>query len=299
VKVLIIGSEGFIGHALVKHFSRKNVQVFGVDIVSQTLPNYFYINAASPDYNEVFQNTSFDLCINASGAANVNLSEVKPAWDYELNTHNVFKMLEGIRKFAPACKFIHLSSAAVYGNPESLPISESFPIKPLSPYGFHKWQSEILCQEFASVYGVQSVVLRIFSAFGPGLAKQLFWDLYQKSTASKNVEIFGTGIETRDFIFIDDIIRAIEIISKASISQMVINVANGEEISIKTAAKTFFTHLDTGIDFSFNGEVRKGDPKNWQADISILKSLGYKQQVTFKQGIDQYCKWLKTEGNLK
>jgi UDP-glucose 4-epimerase len=299
MNVLIIGSEGFIGQALVNHFRRKNVQVFGVDIVSQTLPNYIFINAASPDYNEVFQNTSFDVCINASGAANVSFSEVKPAWDYELNTHNVFKMLDGIRKFAPSCKFIHLSSAAVYGNPESLPISESFPIKPLSPYGFHKWQSEILCQEFSSVYGVKSLVLRIFSAFGPGLAKQFFWDLYQKSKTSKNIEIFGTGTETRDFIFIDDIIQAIEIVIQNPIAQTIINVANGEEISTETAAITFFTLLDKDIDFSFNGQVRKGDPKNWRADISILKSLGYEQQVTFKQGIVQYCKWLKSEDNFR
>ena len=148
-------------------------------------------------------------------------------------------------------------------------------------------------------YVILTFELRIFSAFGPGLAKQLFWDLYQKSRASKKVEIFGTGKETRDFIFIDDIIQAIDIISEADISQHVINIANGEEISIKTAANTFFAHLDTGIDFSFNGQVRIGDPKNWLADISILKSLGYKQQVTFKQGIDQYCKWLKGEGKFK
>ena len=299
MKILIIGSEGFIGHALFKHFMSKKVQVIGVDIVSQTLPNYIFINAASPDYNDVFKNTSFDLCINASGAANVNFSNKNPSWDYVLNAHNVFKMLDGIRKFAPACKFIHLSSAAVYGNPESLPISESFPIKPLSPYGFHKWQSEILCQEFASVYGVQSVVLRIFSAFGPGLSKQLFWDLYQKSKASKSVEIFGTGKETRDFIFIDDIIQAIEIIIQTQNEQRIINVANGEEISIETAAKIFFKHLDTSNDFSFNGQSRKGDPKNWRADISILKSMGYKQQITFKQGIDKYCKWLKSESKFK
>jgi UDP-glucose 4-epimerase len=299
MKILVIGSEGFIGHALVENYSKKNVQVFGVDIISQTLPNYTFISAAAPNYDEVFQSTSFDLCINASGAANVNFSVVNPVWDYELNTNNVFKILDAIRKFTPTCKFIHLSSAAVYGNPETLPISESFPIKPLSPYGFHKWQSEILCQEFASVYGVQSVVLRIFSAFGPGLAKQLFWDLFQKSKSSKKVEIFGSGNETRDFIFIDDIIQTIELISEAAISQNVINIANGEEISIETAVKTFFTHWDSSIDFSFNGEVRKGDPRNWRADISILKSLGYQQQFTFKQGIDQYCKWLKGEGKFR
>ena len=181
MKIIVIGSEGFIGHSLFDHFKQKKAQVYGADIISKSLPDYFFVNVSLPDYDDIFQQETFDYCINASGAANVNFSVNNPAWDYELNTHNVFKMLDAIRKYNPCCRFIQISSAAVYGNPSSLPVRENFPIQPLSPYGFHKCQSELLCREFSIVYGVHTSIVRIFSAYGPGLRKQLFWDLYKKS----------------------------------------------------------------------------------------------------------------------
>ncbi|MEP7108050.1 MAG: NAD-dependent epimerase/dehydratase family protein [Ferruginibacter sp.] len=295
MRILIIGNEGFIGSTLFKYYKKSSVLVWGADIISKTADNYFFINSASPDYDDVFQNTSFDICVNASGAANVNFSVSNPAWDFELNNVNVFRMLDAIRKFQPGCKFIHISSAAVYGNPNSLPVPEIYPAMPLSPYGFHKWQSEILCREFTTVYGIQSVIVRIFSAYGPGLKKQLFWDLYQKRLQSAPIEIFGTGAESRDFIFIDDIVQAIDIISRAPFLYPVINVANGIEVTIGDAAAVFFKSMGGEISYSFNGQARKGDPINWKADISILKGLGYNQQVSFTQGIEKYCKWLKSE----
>ena len=295
MRILIIGSEGFIGSALFSYYKNRSALVYGADIISKIAVNYFFINPASSDYAYVFQNTSFDVCINASGAANVNFSVSNPAWDFELNAFNVFKMLDAIRKFQPGCKFVQISSAAIYGNPASLPVSENFGINPLSPYGFHKWQSEILCREFTTVYGAQSQVIRMFSAYGVGLKKQLFWDLYQKSLQSKHVEIFGTGDESRDFIFIDDIVQAIDLVIQSPFSNHPVNIGNGEEVTVKKAVACFFKSLGEKISYSFNGQYREGDPLNWSADISELKKLGYNQQVSFEQGIDQYCKWLRSE----
>ena len=94
-----------------------------------------------------------------------------------LNVSNVFKQLDAIRKFQPGCKYINLSSAAVYGNPESLPISEDHHLDPISPYGNHKKMAEEVCADFYTNYRIPTCSLRIFSAYGAGLQKQLFWDL--------------------------------------------------------------------------------------------------------------------------
>jgi UDP-glucose 4-epimerase len=205
----------------------------------------------------------------------------------------VFNILEAIRKFAPGCKFLNLSSAAVYGNPASLPVSETQPVKPLSPYGWHKLQSEMLCQEYHEIFGIATCSARIFSAYGIGLTKQLFWDWYQKVQSNSQITLFGTGSESRDFIFIEDLVRALDCVVTASAFRgNIINVANGKEMAIKDAIEVFKKAFGKNFTYTFNGTVRKGDPVNWVADIQQLKSLGYRQQVTFEEGLKRYIEWL-------
>ncbi|HAT66578.1 MAG TPA: dTDP-glucose 4,6-dehydratase, partial [Flavobacteriaceae bacterium] len=141
-------------------------------------------------------------------------------------------------------------------------------------------------------YGIPTCSLRIFSAYGPGLQKQLFWDLYQKSIKDSTIKLYGTGAESRDFIYISDLVQAIELaIEKALFKSDTINVANGKEVTIAQVAETFFTN--TPSEFIFGGEERKGDPSNWVADISQLKTMGYKTKVSLEEGIKNYWQWLK------
>ena len=108
------------------------------------------------------------------------------------------KILVAIRDRNSSCKFINFSSAAVYGNPKFLPITENSVCKPLFPYGFHKLQSELLLTEYYNFFGLKTCSLRVFSAYGPLLKKQLFWDLYQKAiqndTISLLVQVMKQGI---------------------------------------------------------------------------------------------------------
>ncbi len=199
-----------------------------------------------------------------------------------------------IRKYNPTCKFINFSSAAVYGNPSKLPIAESFPAKPLSPYGFHKLQSEYLLTEYHKSLGLHTCSLRVFSAYGEGLKKQLFWDLYQKAQRNDTVELFGTGQESRDFIYIKDLIRAVDLlIHHAPFEGDIFNVATGKETTIAEAARIFFSLYDPGKKFFFSGKAKIGDPNNWRADISALQSMGFQPTVTLEEGLNSYVKWLK------
>lgn len=292
-KVIIIGSKGFIGQHLVTYLKKFNLEVWGCDIITENSPKYFSINTENTSFDDVFKE-GFDVCINCSGAANVPASIKNPLHDFTLNTLNVFKMLDSIKNFSSHCKFVNLSSAAVYGNPELLPISEECPLKPVSPYGWHKLQSENICREFYENFGIKTISLRIFSAFGEGLRKQLLWDVYQKSQKSKNIEFWGTGNETRDFIYIKDLLSAIKLIVDNSVFDgSAINIANGNEVYIKNVISTTLQCLHWDGKYSFMGQNRKGDPTRWVADITKLKSLGYKQQYSFKEGVENYSKWLK------
>ena len=293
--VLIIGSEGFIGSNTVKQFKKQGYNVSTADIVLKVEDNYFMINPEMPNFSDLFRSHSYDVCINATGAANVQFSFNYPHADYTLNTSNVFAILEAIRLYNPTCKFINLSSAAVYGNPVRLPINESAEVKPLSPYGYHKLYSEHICKEFFELYGVPTISLRIFSAYGEGLKKQLFWDLYKKVTASRDVvELFGTGKETRDFIYIKDLVYGMDcIMKKAAFNGGVINVASGIESTIEEAVMHFVKACNTKHRIQFTGNEKKGDPLNWRADITQLTSFGFKNTYSLAEGINNYVKWVQ------
>ena len=292
MNILIIGSKGFIGSYCVSFFSKQH-NVWECDVsVDYTTTNYIQVDATNANYKEALSKCKFDVCINCSGAASVPNSIVNPERDFNLNTVNVFRLLTAIKDTNTNCKFINLSSAAVYGNPERLPIIENQGLAPISPYGIHKKMAEAICKEFNDIYNIPTCSLRIFSAYGNNLKKQLFWDLHLKSK-EKAVNLFGTGKESRDFIHVKDVVNAINcVITNANFNGEILNVANGKEHLISNVVSSFYAFYDKDCEYKFNGNSRPGDPINWVADISKLKALGYKQTVTLDNGLRDYAVWL-------
>lgn len=294
MKILIIGSRGFIGSHCVDYFKSKGFEVWQADVTESSDSNFYKIERKNSDFALPFIENQFDVCINASGSAHVGFSFENPSKDFELNVANVQKILVAIRDYNSDCKFINFSSAAVYGNPQFLPITENSICKPLSPYGFHKWQSELLLTEYHKFFGLNTVSLRVFSAYGPGLKKQLFWDLYQKSLLSDVISLFGTGTETRDFIYIDDLLQIIDLVIQNSTFQgSSYNVASNTETTIAEAANVFINAFSPEKEVIFNGEIKIGDPNNWLADMEILKEKGFKPQFDLSLGLKKYAAWLK------
>lgn len=296
MKILIIGSKGFIGSHCAAILGANN-QVYGCDIVNDYVAhNYYQVDATNADYKEVFKEQQFDVCINCSGAASVPDSFKHPLRDFSLNTVNVIKILDAIKELQPECKLINLSSAAVYGNPTTLPIAEDAPLLPLSPYGRHKKYAEEIIEEYASFFNIKACSIRLFSVYGPGLCKQLFWDLHTKIMQSPHIKLWGTGNETRDFIYVDDVVTAIScVMQKAEFKGECINVSDGIETSIKSVVELFQQEHFKPFDFSFDGQQSPGYPVNWRADISTLQAIGFQSQIGLKQGLQKYIAWLKTE----
>lgn len=283
-----IGSHAYIG------LSREH-EVWGADVIpSDSQVNYILLDKQNTVYDDIFRNHNFDVCINASGNGSVPISLNQPVFDFELNVRNTIKLLDAIRIHTPACKFINMSSAAVYGNPSVLPVEENIPLKPMSPYGWHKMYAEQICKEYYYLYNINTINLRLFSVYGEGLRKQLFWDTYQKYTHNKQIELFGTGNETRDFIYILDLVNVINcIINKGLFNGEAVNVASGIETTICEAATIFCKAIDEKITLTFNKIVKPGDPLNWKADISILKDWGFVPEYSIEEGLNNTVKWLR------
>lgn len=294
MKILIIGSKGFIGSHCVSYFQTKGFEVFQADVNASSDKNYYQIENQNSDFSLPFQENQFDVCINASGSAHVGFSFENPTKDFELNVINVQKILVAIRDYNSTCKFINFSSAAVYGNPKVLPITEDSVCKPLSPYGFHKLQSELLLTEYHNFFGLRTCSLRVFSAYGPGLKKQLFWDLYQKASQNNVVSLFGTGNETRDFIYIDDLLQIIDLVIQNSTFQgSIYNVASNIETTIAEAAHVFIEAFSPEKEAVFNGEEKLGDPTNWLAEMEKLKKYGFRPEYNLHLGLNKYTEWLR------
>ncbi len=295
-KILVVGSRGFIGQNVKRHFEEKGDEVYSVTTSQDENQKSFQVEKLDPDYLSIFKKHEFDIVINASGSKGVGFSWENTFEDHLMNVTVNSRLLQAIVDTNQNPKFLHFSSAAVYGNPKSLPIKEDFKTEPISPYGFHKLQAETLLKEYHDLYDLQTVNLRVFSAYGPGLRKQLLWDVFQKIVKAGDgpITLYGTGNESRDFIYIEDILQAIDLIlEKASFQGEVFNIANEKEVQISEIVSRFLEALNKDNEIIFGGEEKKGDPINWKADISKLKDLGYQQKNELKEGLIKYSKWIE------
>ena len=239
--VLITGVAGFLGRYIARHFHRKGCIVIGTDnstpenAPTGNLSSYHQMRLPSPDFGQLLKTTQPTILIHCAGRAAVALSVSNPHSDFYSNAVVTFEILDAVRQYSPNCRTIFLSSAAVYGNPEQLPISESSTPAPVSPYGFHKLQSEQLCAEFSTIYNLKTASVRIFSAYGPGLRRQVIWDICQKAILNNELILQGTGEESRDFIHALDIANAIDCITnKAEMNGEFYNLATGTEVKIRS-----------------------------------------------------------------
>jgi UDP-glucose 4-epimerase len=300
--VLITGAAGFIGRYVARHFSERNWSVIGTDTAAPenaplaNLKEYIRLQLPNPALKDLLSQHLPQICIHCAGRASVALSVSNPSADFYGNTVLTLELLNTIRISAPDCKFIYLSSAAVYGNPETLPVSETHLTNPLSPYGFHKLQGEQLCLEFFKVYGLPTAIVRIFSAYGPGLRRQVMWDICHKAIVENSVTLQGTGQESRDFIHALDIAKALMLIATSAPMQgEVYNLATGEEVSIFELSELMLQALEYDVTPKFDAIIPVGNPLNWRADVSKLKELGFVASVPFERGVTTFANWCRAE----
>ncbi len=253
------------------------------------------------DFDQLLEGCKLDAIFHLAGGASVSSSVKNPYGDFSSLLPGTSRLSLYINKAQHQARLYLFSSAAVYGNPERLPINENTKIVPISPYGVHKAIAEDLLINYSRIFDLKITIFRIFSVYGPELRKQLIWDVSQRALSAENnggksIILFGTGSETRDFIYVKDLCQAILTVmlqpSQAKVD--IFNMASGVESTINEVATCLIKHLKADINIKFDGIVRKGDPKNWQADITKLKSLGFEPEYNLDKGIEQVAAWAKT-----
>ena len=298
----VIGGAGFIGSHVVRVLVDQGWFVVAIDRIPEVSVDerIHRITVKLPDDAFVAALTKYQpaALIFAAGTPLVRESFIDPYADFESSTVHYFWVLEQIRQHSSTTRVVFLSSAAVYGNSNAVPIKESSSLNPITPYGFHKLLCESVSREFIGLYGMQITIFRIFSVFGPGLRRQVVWDIVKKALASSDeIMLMGTGQETRDFIPVEELAMTIvNAIETDDLSHYLLNLGSGQEISIKDIARKIVAQLQSDKPIRFSSLSDQGMPLRWQADIECLKNAGILAPFDFESRLAATVAWIRQNG---
>ena len=295
--VIITGGYGFIGRNVAKYFAEHGWVVIGIGHGSWAREEWRQWGIAEWHTADITPDTlltyggSPDVIVHCAGSGSVGFSMDHPQQDFHRTVGTTVAVLEFVRLHAPQARVVYPSSAGVYGVAEKFPIAEIAPLVPVSPYGVHKKIAEEMCCSYASHFGISIAIVRLFSVYGIGLRKQLLWDACMKIRNGVNT-FFGTGMETRDWLHIDDAATLLfEAGERASAECLVVNGGTGEGVSVNKVLSELFACWGRDDAPLFSGTSRSGDPVHYIADISQLDSWDWQPKTPWRVGIREYAEW--------
>lgn len=300
--VLVTGAGGFLGGTIATALASHR---FPLALCGSKLDQRFKFRGAkvfgerlpSPNLQDFLAATQPEWIVHCAGPARVAASFSDPQADYFNSVSATDCLYRAIERESPTAKVLYLSSAAVYGQPIQLPITDTTPANPLSPYGEHKLLCEQLGRELELRTQVAVTNLRIFSAYGPGLRKQVLWDLFRKSQQSAgDVLLEGTGDETRDLIYSLDVAKLIaNMILAGQLDTPILNVASGRSVTIAALAECFLDSIGFQGGLRFSGVRHQGVPQRWSVDAHECQKLCGGELLQLEAGIANYARWLTHE----
>lgn len=302
-RVLVTGGAGFIGSHLVERLVGLGAQVTIIDNLStgnmanlrnvRTQTNLVLHGLHETLRDGMVRLQDYEIVFHLAANSYVPPSVEKPLFDFEANLLNSLMLLEGLRSIRNPPRLIYASSAAVYGNPISLPIKETDLTFPISPYGVSKLAAERYTAVYSQIYGIPATSLRLFSVYGPRQRKQVVYDLLVKVLNNPtHLEVLGDGTQERDFTYVGDLVDALLLVAeKAPGKGEVYNVASGRAYTIAELIDTICKVCEAAPEVRFTGSVRPGDPERWAVDISAIRALGFEPRTELVAGIRAIKSW--------
>jgi len=305
--VLVTGGSGNIGLHLIEALLEQGARVSVVQ--RHPMPNlsrmpagFGPIDTAALDLREqtiesYLSARRFDFVFHLAGNTDYSGSVGAPRLDFEHNVLGTFNLLEALRLHAPGARLVFVSSAYVYGEGHARPIAEDGPTKPLGPYGMGKLAAEGYVALYARLYGLKAVILRVFSVFGPHIARGVVFDLIHKAGLNPDVvSILGDGSQVRDLNPVANVVAALLLVAQeAPLQGEIYNVAYGGSVTIRELAEMIAEEMGIQPRYAFTDQTPAGQTKSWLADISKLAALGYRPQADLKQGIADTVAWYRRE----
>lgn len=297
-KILITGGLGQVGSYLVDTLHEK-ARITVLDNYSSTTreavpPGVNVIKGDVKDRIAADLVNQNDVVIHTAAQISVTASMKDPLSDAKNNVFGTLNLLEAARR-SSIYKFIYISSAAVYGDPIKVPITESHPQDPLSPYGVSKLSGEKYCMMYHKAFGLPSCCIRPFNIYSPrqdpgnpysGVISRFI----EKAKEGKSPVIFGDGTQTRDFVSVHDIVDIITLLlEKEDANGHVFNAGTGNSITVSELANMVLEIFDSDVPVQYMPE-RPGDIKYSCSDISkARKILGFEPKVSLREGLMEFA----------
>jgi len=295
MKILVTGGAGFIGSNLIDKLIDEGHKVFVIDNLSTGKKEN--INKKAIFYKADICHLDkilplfkgIDYVFHLAARPGVIFSVEDPIESHRINVDGTLNVLYASYK-NKVKRLIFASSAAVYGDIKKLPLKENMTPNPVSPYGLHKLIGEYYCKLFSNLYNLETVCLRYFNIYGPrmdpnGPYALVIGKFLKLRKENKPLTIYGDGKQTRDFIYVDDVVKAniLAMKSKKVGRGEIINICSGKNYSINYIAK-----LIGGKKIYL--PARKGEIKHVLGDNSLVKKLlGWKPEISLEEGIKK-CK---------
>ncbi|RIO50927.1 NAD-dependent epimerase/dehydratase family protein [Staphylococcus hominis] len=304
MKILITGGAGFIGSHIAEFYDSNNHEVFILDNLETGKRKNVHFIDEKHFFNEsvtnqlfiknIIKKYQFDIVIHLAAVVNVVDTINDPIKSHKVNIKGTLDILEANKKFnSNLKKFIFASSAAIYGNTDSLPKQVESYIDPESPYAIEKYAGEQYTKLYFNLYNLPTTSLRFFNVFGPRQDPSSPYSgvisiMNEKFKTNGEFTFFGDGNQTRDFIYVKDLVQAIDIIiQNNNTNGHIYNLGTGVPSSLKDIFDNFTNLFNKQIEYNYSIE-RKGDIRHSYANIDGLSSLGYKPKYTVEKGLQEY-----------
>jgi UDP-glucose 4-epimerase len=312
-KALLTGGAGFIGSNVYDRFRRAGYDIVVVDDLSSgkktNLPadaDLRVLDVGSDQVANLIRGERFDVVAHFAAQIDVRRSVVEPAFDARTNILGILNVLEAIRELPENARprFIFASTGgALYGDAATLPTAETAPTNPDAPYGIAKLASEYYAAYYGRIWGLDTVTLRFGNVYGPrqdphgdaGVIAIFCGRLLE----GKPLTIFGSGNQTRDYVFVEDVAEAFFTAATATlppagpVESRAFNIGTGIETSVLEVARILTAAAASKPTINFAPERRGELARSLLSPSKAKALLGWKAHVSIEQGLRRTFEWAR------
>ena len=309
MRALVTGAAGFIGSHLTDQLLGAGHEVVAVDRFSDYYPRWLKErNTASFRHAEGCRFVEGDLATLQIGPLLAGIdcvfhlaaqAGVRASWGSAFDAYlrdNVLatqRLLEAA-KGTNVRKVVYTSSSSVYGDAERYPTVETDTPLPISPYGVTKLSAEHLCRLYSRRFDVPAVSLRFFTVYGPRQRPDMAFHIFGKALLTgRPIDVYGDGEQSREFTYVDDVVRAVLLAGERGEPGAVYNIGGGSEVTLNAVLEQMMSIAGREVPLRY-GETMPGDVKRTAADPTLAREkLGYQASIPLAQGLQAELAWLE------
>jgi len=294
-RAVVFGASGFLGSWVVRELVAQQVAVTSVSRSSSPVGPALDYEADMLDLDLGQICDGADAIFHLAGTGDVPHSLLDPAGDLRANALTTIAVLEAARQIEKPPRVILASSAAVYGESVTVPMSESHRLLPLSPYGVSKLAAEQYVRVFHQLHGVPALIVRPFSVYGPGQRKLVVHDLLRRLLDGEApLRITAPADVMRDFVYVEDVAAAIVALARnAPADGEAYNLASGRATTLRALADALLEAAGSNTEALFVSEQTPGNPVHWYGDAAKAAALGVTLDTPLAEGLDATARWLE------